>query len=153
MSQGYSRAHLTRYTGLYSSLSTTYEVKFADNSSVALPFAGSSTNASSKRVTPVVLKQSDNETILSGFQVMSNSSSMIHSEQLLSLKGPFSYQRDAQQTQFANNSEYDLQGLVLFRKVADQLQYVVIGELLSGKQHAVDWSGKNFAIVGRFAEK
>jgi hypothetical protein len=141
--QGYSRAHLTRYTGLYSSLSTTYEIKFADNSSVALPFAGSSTVTSSKRVTPVVLKQSDNETILSGFQVMSNSSSMIHSEQLLSLKGPFSYQRDTkQQTQFVNNSEYDLQGLVLFRKFNDQLQYVVIGELLSGKQHAVSWPEK-----------
>ena len=36
---GYSRAHLTRYMALYSSLSTTYDIRFDDPSALAQPFS------------------------------------------------------------------------------------------------------------------
>ena len=41
MQGGFSRGHLTRYTALYSSLSSSYELSFDDESALAQPFAKS----------------------------------------------------------------------------------------------------------------
>ncbi|REK12396.1 MAG: hypothetical protein DWQ37_11685, partial [Planctomycetota bacterium] len=83
MQPGYPRGHLTRYTALYSSLSTGYELGFDDPSALALPFATevSLANVSSREVTFTAL--GDHE--LDGYNVPSNSTGMVHSEQLCEL--------------------------------------------------------------------
>jgi len=87
MQGGYERAHLTRYTALYTSLSSNYTAAFSDQASLALPFPGGPRNESLLTIATYtdVLFRRDKEVALSGVQVYSNETGMIHSEQMLAL--------------------------------------------------------------------
>lgn len=77
------RAHLTRYTALYSSLSTAYEFQFEDPAAVARPFIPTPSPD-----TPWPIETSrDDGTRISGFQVDSSTTGFIHSEQMCELEG------------------------------------------------------------------
>ncbi|HUE71805.1 MAG TPA: hypothetical protein VMP01_13040 [Pirellulaceae bacterium] len=92
----YSRAHLTRYTTLYTSLSTPYQVSFDDPSAVSLPFVVDEKFVRKPNEWPQVAEfHRDKGTLLSGIQVNSNSTEKVHSEQMLDLKGPISLVQDA----------------------------------------------------------
>jgi hypothetical protein len=86
---GYERAHLTRYTALYSSLSSSYTLAFEDPNAVAAPFPAKKLDESLLSITQYtdVAFRRGNETSLSGIQVSSNSTGMVHSEQMVNL-GP-----------------------------------------------------------------
>jgi hypothetical protein len=84
---GYERAHLTRYTALYTSLSSSYDLTFDEPSSLAAPFPSGKQDESLLAIsnyTDVAFRRGS-ETALSGVQVSSNSTGMVHSEQMLSL--------------------------------------------------------------------
>lgn len=84
---GYERAHLTRYTALYTSLSSSYSLTFDEPSSLAAPFPSGKQDEALLAIsnyTDVAFRRG-NETALSGVQVSSNSTGMVHSEQMLSL--------------------------------------------------------------------
>lgn len=87
---GYHRAHLTRFTSLYTSLSTTYDMTFSESTAVALPFGrGADAYSTQSRrfgdgASEVRYHQEGGDIQLSGVQVASNSSTMIHSEYFLS---------------------------------------------------------------------
>lgn len=84
---GYERAHLTRYTALYSSLSSSYTLAFDEPSALAAPFPSKKLDESFLSIaqpTDVSFRR-DKEMSLSGVQVSSNSTGMVHSEQMLSL--------------------------------------------------------------------
>ncbi len=84
---GYERAHLTRYTALYTSLSSSYALTFDEPSSLAAPFPSGKQDESLLAIsnyTDVAFRRGS-ETALSGVQVSSNSTGMVHSEQMLSL--------------------------------------------------------------------
>jgi hypothetical protein len=84
---GYERAHLTRYTALYSSLSSSYTLAFEEPTAVAAPFPSGKQDdslISIKQYTDVAFRRGS-ETSLTGVQVSSNSTGMVHSEQMLSL--------------------------------------------------------------------
>ncbi|MBA2115952.1 hypothetical protein [Bremerella alba] len=86
----YHRAHLTRFTSLYTSLSTTYDMTFSESTAVALPFGrGAEAFSNQSRrfgegTSEVRYHQEGGDIQLSGVQVASNSSTMIHSEYFLS---------------------------------------------------------------------
>lgn len=84
---GYERAHLTRYTALYSSLSSSYSLAFEDPNAVAAPFPAKMLDESLLSITQYtdVAFRRGAETSLSGVQVSSNSTGMVHSEQMLNL--------------------------------------------------------------------
>src|SRR4029078_13400785 len=80
---GYDRAHLTRYTALYSSLSSSYTLAFDETSAVAAPLATGPQNASLLGIAhhmDVSLRR-DKQISLAGVQVSSNSTGMVHIEQ------------------------------------------------------------------------
>ncbi len=82
----YTRAHLTRYTALYTSLSSDYELKLDDPSAVALPFSSDRERLTGQSSAEVTLSTvGDRE--LRGFSVASNSTGMVHGEQMFSLGG------------------------------------------------------------------
>jgi hypothetical protein len=86
---GYERAHLTRYSALYTSLSSNYALTFDEFSALALPFASGPRNESLLSIstyTDVAFRR-EKETAnrLAGVQVSSNSTGMVHSEQMLPL--------------------------------------------------------------------
>jgi hypothetical protein len=88
--EGYDRAHLTRYTALYTSLSSGYDLLFDDPTSLAQPFAidRSYERQRTEPSIPVYFRR-DKQTSLRGFQVDSNSTGMVHCEQMQHLGGSF----------------------------------------------------------------
>jgi hypothetical protein len=87
---GYERAHLTRYTALYSSLSSTYTLGFEDDSALALPFPSGQRQFSPLEIVTYsdVAFRRDKGASLAGVKVISNSTGMVHSEMMHSLGDP-----------------------------------------------------------------
>ena len=88
LQQGYDRGHLTRFTALYSSLSTTYELEFDEPSAVATPFPtrpGFEVDFGD-RIDTVAFEKYD-KTRLRGLPVTSASTRFVHSEQMFPLDG------------------------------------------------------------------
>ncbi len=90
----YSRGHVTRYTALYTSLSSDYTVDFTEPGAVALPFGtGGEVSAQQSRQTVVLRRLPQSGTFdtpavrLEQFSVSSNSTGMLHSEEMLPLAG------------------------------------------------------------------
>jgi hypothetical protein len=84
---GYERAHLTRYTALYTSLSSSYTLSFDDTTALAAPFPAGKQDESILSITNYtdVGFRRDQGASLAGVQVSSNSTGMVHSEQMLNL--------------------------------------------------------------------
>lgn len=134
MQADYPRAHVTRYTGLYTSLSSDYAVAFEDVTALAAPF---STNPSSDQLrlqieTDVRYRQAA-KVGLSGFPVISNSTGMLHVEQILDTGGAFRLTGEAQQLELTNDTPFGLSGaFMLFRDSESSCQIAVIGDVEVG---------------------
>ncbi len=93
---GYPRAHITRYNALYSALTTDYEVQCDDLSAVARPLPiddRMSLLRGQRRLTVTYRRHKDVR--LSDLRVDSNTTGMVHSEQMLDLKGAITMRTDA----------------------------------------------------------
>jgi hypothetical protein len=127
----YQRAHVTRYTTLYTSLSTGYQVSFEDPSAVSLPFVVKEDFERNPNQWPQLVEfNRDRETVLSGIQVNSNSTEKVHSEHMLPLKGPISLVGDeVAGLRLKNASQFTLHDLGVIRRkniaeVAFEVAYV-----------------------------
>jgi len=117
---GYDRAHLTRYTALYTSLSSSYRLAFDEMSALALPFA-SPGEASQQQISSIseVEFRIDKQKALSGVKVQSNSTGMVHSEQMLALGGKLTLAgSDQKGWTVKNNTKVTLRELGLIRRNA-----------------------------------
>jgi hypothetical protein len=96
MQPGYARAHMTRYTALYSSLATSYELHLADPGGQILPFPmrGNRQRSFGESNSEVVCRRGD-DTVLTGFHIGSNSKDYIHSEEMADFGGVVSLHRDS----------------------------------------------------------
>jgi hypothetical protein len=121
---GYPRAHLTRYTALYTSLGTRYSLRFDDPTAVALPFSSTSATLSGQARYTVDLhrgRKTAGETdddapgtvALEGFEVSSNTTGLIHSEQMVDLGGSIEAQPAGANLRVANHTRLRLQGALL----------------------------------------
>lgn len=82
----YTRAHVTRYTALYTSLTTDYDLHFDDPGGLAQPFAGF-TDPSDRR--GLLYGRGENAR-LEDYFVRSHSTGAVHSEQMVDLGGSLS---------------------------------------------------------------
>ncbi len=131
----YRRAHVTRYAGLYSSLSSRYDLEFDEPSALAQPF---SLDPSAERLRlqtrqTVDLRQA--KTVqLTGFPVLSNSTGMIHSEQMFTIAGPiYLAGLEGQALRVVNESQFDLRDVGLVRsRGEDGVEAAVLDRLPSG---------------------
>jgi hypothetical protein len=100
----YARSHVTRYTALYSSLGTSYDLRFDDATAVALPFATGKDLGVGDRRTNVDFRRArkpgsekeglaDSLVTLEGLAISSNTTGMVHSEQMLELPGAVRFER------------------------------------------------------------
>jgi len=115
---GYDRGHLTRYTLLYSSLSTAYDVTFADPSAVAQPFSkGSAPQAGMYATSRSVSFRRDDQVRLRNFLVNSNSTELLHSEQMLPLNGSMELEGDVERGwELHNHGELSLSDVGIVRR-------------------------------------
>ncbi len=135
----YPRAHLTRYTALYSSLTTEYDLVFDDKHALAMPFATDPEFQllRSQGLSPVNLYRDEEEARLSGYRVQSNSTSMVHSEQMADLGGVISYQEKDGRHELFNRTKYPLTSAGVIRKVDDRMEAAYLGDLKEGSAVAV----------------
>ena len=86
LQSSYPRAHLTRYTALYTSLATTYDMQFGDLGSLVQPFPKDVTfQLVTGQSRSTVTYRRNEDVRLSGFTVASNNTDMVHSEQMYDL--------------------------------------------------------------------
>ena len=138
MQGGYARGHLSRFTAVYTSLSTTYNFHFSDQSAQALPFA------IQRDFQPLIGQQlhtvrlrTDASVELRGFPVDSNSTGMIHSEQLIDVGGSIGFAGN----EVKNSSKLSLKDVGLIRRVGDResghVEVAWIGDLSAGESNSV----------------
>jgi hypothetical protein len=119
---------VTRYTGFYTSLSSDYEIRGENGSTLIQPFALRDYN--DRLATRGATLHQDDGIRLTGFDVTSNSTGMIHTEQMLGMGGPISWKRDANRIVVSNDSDHDLKGAAIVRRTADkQIEVAWIGDL------------------------
>ena len=138
----YPRAHLTRYIALYTSLSTAYDLQFDERSAIALPFAANPSyqrglHDQVKRVTFV----RNRDQTLQGFQIDSNSTGMVHSEQMIDLGGGFELSgSDEQPWVLKNGTSLAIEGAAVVRRSpSGQLQAAWIGGLAPESQQSLQF--------------
>jgi hypothetical protein len=125
----YPRAHVTRFSALYTSLSTGYDVRFENPSALAAPF---STNPAfrlltGEEATPVMYRR-DSEVRLTGYQVSSNSTGMLHTESMHEL-GPILLSDARGLWVVANNTSLALKGAAVLRCNPGGAEYAWLGAL------------------------
>jgi hypothetical protein len=113
------RAHLSRYTALYTSLSTTYDLAFANMTTLAAPFPADA-NFSMLRgqgLQDVDFRRYD-DVRLAGLPISSNSTGMVHSEQMLTLDGPIRLGKSAARgsDQIENRTKFTLESACVVRR-------------------------------------
>ena len=137
MQGGYPRAHLTRYTAFYSSLSSNYSLRFEDTSAMSRPFPPT---YSPDRVWPVTYRR-DRDVELSGFQVASNTTGFVHSEQMYEPGGVVHLVGDGPTNwQVANETELDLHHVGLLWRTADgRYQTCWLGDLPAKANLPLAW--------------
>lgn len=131
---GHKRGHLTRYTALYSSLSTSYDIQFDDANALAQPFPTQPRRQEMlfQRQSPTscYFTRRDQGVSLQGFLVRSNTTGFVHSEQLLKLGG--SLQLVGSENQgwaVENQSNLTIRDAALFRRVGRDMLVASIGTL------------------------
>ncbi|HVX10562.1 MAG TPA: hypothetical protein VHC22_05240 [Pirellulales bacterium] len=116
----YHRAHLTRYLALYSSLGTEYQLRFDDQSALALPFATGQRMVAGQGVGTVDYRRTpqfdENEEVsqvtLDGLEISSNMTGMIHSEEMLDAGGGFGWQPlGGSRFRLTNDTKFALEGV------------------------------------------
>ncbi len=128
------RGHLTRYIALYTSLSTNYTVEFPESGSVVLPFGDVSRMLRRAGSTERSLRT--NYGTSSGVQlepltVYSNSTEMIHAEQMIALSGGITLEPavDGKPQQLMNATELTLKSTLLVRNEAGDISYAWLDEV------------------------
>ncbi|MCG8448741.1 MAG: hypothetical protein MI725_04050 [Pirellulales bacterium] len=135
----YERGLLSRYTALYSSLSTTYNVTYENPATFATPFPASEEDKFKigDRTWDVLLDK-HRQTRLSGLVVSSASTRMVQSEQMFALEGALKLGKSSRgHTQLENETGYNLRDLVVVERSFDRrgnarLKGSWIGDLRTG---------------------
>lgn len=136
----YPRAHLTNYAALYTSLSTNYAMELPERGSVVLPL-GNVTQGARRSGTGNKLMQAKYGTSagmrLEPVTVYSNSTEMLHAEQMVKLEGGLLYGIPDTSTPEATNTAaiknatgLELKSCCLIRKnESGQIQFAWIGDM------------------------
>ena len=135
MQSGYDRAHVTRFLALYTSLSTSYDIRFEDPGAVVLPFpVDDSPDSLRNRTRSTVYFRRDQDVSLSGFNVLSNSTAMVHSEEMADMGGSVSLVSGADRPGVMNNTQFALAGAGAMRRSQDgRLETAWLGTLHPGE--------------------
>jgi hypothetical protein len=125
---------LTRYSALYTSLTTNYVLESESDTAMILPF---STDPGFEprihdRITPVSLRR-DRTVRLTGFPVISNSTGIVHSEQMYDVGGTLALSKTPSgDYQLVNSSELQVRdAVVLWHRDDGTFQIAALGTVRS----------------------
>jgi len=142
----YTRAHLTRYTALYTSLTTAYDFHLADPGGVMQPFPEVADPSQFRMPTGATHKRLDyqrgQQAGLRGFSVDSNSVALLHSEQMLEVGGPLALVEESDDRFVLHNqSQLTLHGAGVVKKTAaGDLRTAWLGTVKPGAKVPLPWT-------------
>jgi hypothetical protein len=136
MQADHSRAHVTRFSALYTSLSTPYAVQFEDANAQVQPFAlrDDFVQEPGTSASPVSYHRT-NEVSMDGYHVDSNTTGLIHSEQMVEMGGGIQLTNRSGDSRIRvdNGTKFPLQQAFLFRRNArDGDEFAWLGEVSAG---------------------
>jgi hypothetical protein len=133
---GHARGHLTRYMALYTSLSTSYDLTFDEPTALVQPLGDPQLDEMKRPAVTTVTFQRDDKVHLRGFRVGSNSTGMIHSEEMRGIGGAVVLQAEQQGLVVVNKSDITLKDVGVIRRVPQNetgrvpvIQVAWVGEL------------------------
>ncbi len=124
MQGDYPRAHVTRYDALYTSLATSYSFCSDDAGAVVLPFPTVAQPqlfrlSLGQQIRKLTYRRSE-QAVLSGFPVGSNSTGLVHGEEMCDAGGGLSLVKNNDDAgQIFNRSSLDLHGVGLLWKTGE----------------------------------
>lgn len=146
----YNRGHLSRYTALYASLSTTYDVEFDDLSAVAAPFPSDDAKEDELRYRDTrreLLLEKVDKTRLKGLTITSSSTQFVHSEQMIELGEGLKFTTNSGKTNnIINRLGITLKDAVVVRRDRDdrsgdvRLKACWLGQLRTNESRAIPWT-------------
>jgi len=141
---GYQRAHVTRYTALYTALTTPYDFHSEDPGTQMQAFPKSTRPPKVSAYRKLIYCRSK-DTSLSDYYVRSNSTGLVHTEQMLDLGGPISLSRSRDGVlQVANQTDLALHDAGVVRKdESGNLETAWIGILEPGAKARVRFRRRN----------
>ncbi|MEX2171825.1 MAG: hypothetical protein WD851_21070 [Pirellulales bacterium] len=150
----YPRGHLTRFTALYTSLSTTYELAYDDPSTLAAPFPAGAV-LPGQSIVAVAFSQQD-KVRLSNLEVTSASTRMVHSEEMTSATAGLIVlgESSRKEPQIENHSALRLHSVAIIRPSSNgkNLDVCWIGELRPGAS-AILYYDSDEATLGRMRKQ
>lgn len=155
----YDHGHLSRYTALYTSLSTTYDLEFENQTAVAAPFPTDAQLRGPVSSSTCEYERYDSPR-LKGVFVPSNTTNMVHSEQMFVLDGAIRLGRSVSQNslQIENRSQHLLSSVALVERTSREeeakgekprLRGTWIGELRPGESKPALFSQSIVAEKGQ----
>ncbi len=147
----YPRAHLTNYAALYTSLSTNYALEFPERGSVVLPLGnvaqGARRSGTGNKVVQCKYGTSAGMR-LEPVTVYSNSTEMLHAEQMIKLPGGLLYgvpdtstPEAANTIALKNTTGLELKSCCLLRKTDDgRLQFAWLGDVVDDSSRTARFS-------------
>jgi hypothetical protein len=149
----YERGHLTRYTSLYTSLSTTYDLEFDSLTAVAAPFPSSRDESRFRGMSRSICDfHRYDKSRLTGVFVSSNTANLVHSEQMFPLEGAIRLGKSTVQNrpQIENRSKFHLKSVAVVQRPTredeargrTELVGTWIGELRPGESAAVSFASR-----------
>ncbi len=140
----YARAHLTNYTALYTSLSTNYALEYPERGSVALPLGNvvQRNRPVGNAAETMQARYGNSAGIrLDPVTVYSNSTELVHSEQMVPLTSGLMYGTKPEDPNYAaikNGTGMKLLSCCLLRRdTAGKLQMAWIGDLTDSDTHEI----------------
>ena len=129
MQPNFDRAHVSRYIGFYTSLSSDYEIRGEESSTLIQPL-GLSRRVDEREPTNAATVHQDDGIRMSGFDVTSNSTGLVHTEQMLDMGGSISLVAGENGDVITNDSSHDLKAAAVVRRnVESQIEVAWIGDL------------------------
>jgi hypothetical protein len=125
LQDGYPRAHVTRYSAMYTSLSTEYAIRFNEPGAQVLPFPTRLDDLTVRFGRTNLRYRYDKDTVLEGLRVLSNSTGLVHSEQMLDLSGGISLATTKDgEFELVNQTDLALHGAGVMRRDEQDRLYV-----------------------------
>ncbi len=138
----HAKGHVTRYTAMYSSLASNYDLEFDDPGAVALPLAAEREQLTGQSIRPVTYWR-DSTVKFTNFGVDSNATGMVHSEHFLDMGGALRWEPLSDGSgKVVNETEYELKGAGVVRRDIDPqkpLSVAWIGDLKAGTAATVQF--------------
>ena len=139
------RAHVTRYSAIYSSLSTPYKLTLDSDSGLTVPMISRERAISDSLVETVRFDYgSADGNFLYPLNILSNSTTFLHTEQMIELGGPIRFSTDdptSANFKVENQSNFNWQAMAAVRRNSTGiLEAGWIGDLEAGTTQSADFS-------------